>query len=75
MESKWASVAPWLLVLSILLNSFVSVIGITTKEVAMESINRSVKSVGRFMSKVVVSTLNSVWAVLTSLVAGICLLA
>jgi len=41
----------------------------------MEGINKSIMLVSQFMSQVVVSNLSSLWTVLTSLVAGACLLA
>ena len=76
MESISATVAPWLLVLSILLKSFVVFVGnCETKEVVMNSIKNSKKWFDSFVSFVVVPVVETVWAVLTSFVACICLLA
>jgi hypothetical protein len=76
MESISAEVVSWLLVLSIVLRSFlVFANSRSTKEVAMNSIKNTEKWFDSFLSLAAVYVLETVWAVLTSLVAGICLLA
>lgn len=75
-ESISATVGLWLLVLSMLLKSFVVCVGSSiTKEVVMNSIKNIKKWFGSVVSYIAVPVVETVWAVLTSYVAGICLLA